>query len=304
MGLCYHTTLGRQGARRQVSVRVNRRQARSLSSIGGNLDLKLRGRFALVTGSTSGIGAAIAHALAVEGATVVVHGRSEARATAVVESIQKASGSAEWVVGDLSTDEGARKVIEHALARVERIDILVNNVGGPVEGKVSFFDTTLPEWVDSFSGNALSAIRMIHGLVPAMKSRGWGRVIQISSRNGISPHANMPSYGAAKAAMNNFTLGLSKELAFSGVTSNAVMPGLTYTKQLDSYLQQTARQQGFGNDLEKAMDYVLKNIVRQTVSRLGDVNDIANYVCYLASPLSDFMTGTVVRIDGGSTPTV
>jgi len=91
-------------------------------------------------------------------------GRSEARATAVVESIQKRERSAEWVVGDLSTDEGARKVIEHALARVERIDILVNNGRGPVEGKVSFFDTTLPRMVDSFSGNALSAIRMIHGL--------------------------------------------------------------------------------------------------------------------------------------------
>ncbi len=268
------------------------------------MDLKLIGRTALVTGSTSGIGAAIAEALAREGAIVVVHGRSEERAKAVVGKITAAGGTAHPALGDLATDEGAKSVINQALAAVQRIDILVNNVGGSVEGKVSFFDTTLAEWAESYNSNTLAAIRMIHGLVPAMKERGWGRVIQVSSRNGISPHANMPSYGAAKAAMNNFTLGLSKELAFSGVTSNAVMPGLIYTRQLDQFFRDIARHQNWGDDLEKAKDHVLKNVVRQTVSRLGEVNDIANYVCYLASPLSDFMTGTIGRIDGGSTPTL
>ncbi|AUT66679.1 SDR family NAD(P)-dependent oxidoreductase [Paraburkholderia terrae] len=268
------------------------------------MDLQLVGRTALVTGSTSGIGAGIAGALAREGATVVVHGRSEARASAVVEEIRGAGGTAYYALGDLSTDKGANSVIEYSLATAGQIDILVNNVGGPVEGKAAFFDTTLPEWVESFNSNALAAIRMIHGLVPAMRSRGWGRVIQISSRNGISPHANMPSYGASKAAMNNFTLCLSKELAFSGVTSNAIMPGLIYTQQLSHFLQDIAQRQGWGDDIEKAKEHVLKNVVRQTVSRLGMPNDIANYVCYIASPLSDFLTGTVVRIDGGSTPTL
>src|SRR5437868_15431673 len=109
----------------------------------------------------------------------------------------------------------------------------------------------------------------------------------------------MPSYGAAKAATNNFTLGLSKELAFSGVTSNAIMPGLIYTAQLDHFLRDIAAREGWGEDIERAKGHVLKNVVRQTVSRLGEVADIANYVCYVASPLSDFMTGSVVRIDGG-----
>lgn len=268
------------------------------------MDLKLNGRAALVTGSTSGIGAAIAQTLAREGAVVIVQGRSEERAKAVVAKIVSAGGKGYCALGDLGTGEGAKSVIDQALVAAKQIDILVNNVGGPIEGKVSFFDTTLPEWAEAFNTNALAAIRMIQGLVPAMKARGWGRVIQISSRNGISPHANMPSYGASKAAVNNFTLGLSKELAFSGVTSNAVMPGLTYTPQLDRYFQHIALRHNFGADIEKAKDYVLKNVVRQTVSRFGDVGDIANYVCYLASPLSDFMTGTVVRIDGGSTPTL
>lgn len=268
------------------------------------MDLKLAGRNALVTGSTSGIGAGIAIALAREGATVVVHGRSEARAKSVVEQIVEAGGKAHPALGDLGNDDGANAVIEQALGAVKQIDILVNNVGGPVEGKVSFFDTTLAEWADSYNGNALAAVRMIQGLVPAMKARGWGRVIQITSRNAISPHANMPSYGGAKAAMNNFTLGLSKELAFTGVTSNAVMPGLIYTQQLDHFLRDIAKHQGWGEDLERAKEHLLKNLVRQTVERLGEVNDIANYVCYVASPLSDFMTGSIVRIDGGSTPTL
>jgi NAD(P)-dependent dehydrogenase (short-subunit alcohol dehydrogenase family) len=114
----------------------------------------------------------------------------------------------------------------------------------------------------------------------------------------------MPSYGAAKAAMNNFTLSLSKELAFSGVTVNAIMPGLIYTQQLDQFLRDLADQHGWGDDLDRAREHLLANICRQTVRRLGQVEDIANYASYLASPLSDFMTGTVLRIDGGSTPTL
>lgn len=268
------------------------------------MELNLTGKRALVTGSTAGIGAAIAEALAREGVTVVVNGRAEDRARAVVDRIVGAGGAAHCAIGDVGSEEGAKAVVDQALGAVEQIDILVNNVGRPDEGKASWFDTTVVEWASAYNDNTLAAVRMIHALVPAMKARGWGRVIQISSRNGISPHANMPSYGAAKAAMNNFTLGLSKELAFSGVTCNAVMPGLVHTQMLDQFLRDIAQREGFGEDTGKARDHLLKNQVRQTVGRLGEPNDIANYVCYLASPVSDFMTGTVVRIDGGSTPTL
>lgn len=268
------------------------------------MDLKLLGYTALVTGSTSGIGAGIARRFAAEGVNVVIHGRSDERAKQIVDEITAAGGMACYVLGDLETDAGATSVIEQSLSAVGKIDILVNNVGGPVEGKVSFFDTSVQEWSDSLNANTLAAIRMIHGLVPAMRERGWGRVIQVSSRNSISPHANMPSYGAAKAAMNNFTLSLSKELAFSGVTSNGIMPGLIYTQQLDHFLRDIATQQGWGDDIDRARTHLLQNICRQTVSRLGQVEDIANYTVFLASPLNDFVTGTVLRIDGGSTPTV
>jgi len=267
------------------------------------MDLKLTGKYALVTGSTSGIGAGVAEGLAREGVVVVIHGRSAERSATVADRIRDAGGSAHVALGDLETDAGAKAVIDQALQAVPQIDILVNNIGGPVEGRLSFFDTTVDEWIDSYNSNAVAGIRMIHQLVPAMRDRGWGRVIQISSRNSISPHNNMPSYGAAKAATNNFSLGLSKELAFTGVTSNAIMPGLIYTQQLDTFLENIANRQMEG-DIEKAKDFVLKNICRQTVSRLGIVEDIAHYVCFLASPNADFITGTVLRIDGGSTPTV
>jgi 3-oxoacyl-[acyl-carrier protein] reductase len=147
-------------------------------------------------------------------------------------------------------------------------------------------------------------VRLIRAFVPEMRDRRWGRVIQISSRNAISPHPQFGGYGAAKAAMNNLTLSLSKALAGTGVTSNGVMPGLIDTPQLDSWFLETARRQAGSDDPQVGREHVLKNVVHQTVDRLGQPKDIAAAVCYLASPLSDFMTGTTFRIDGGATPTV
>ncbi|AKF04529.1 SDR family NAD(P)-dependent oxidoreductase [Sandaracinus amylolyticus] len=268
------------------------------------MDLQLEDRVALVTGSTAGIGAAIAEGLAREGATVVVHGRSQERAEAVVERIRIAGGTAHVALGDLRGDEGARAVLDQVRAVVDRVDILVNNVGGSDTSKGSWLDTTLDEWSDAYDANTLAAVRLVRALVPAMKARGWGRVIQISSRNAISPYANMPAYGAAKAALNNMTLSLSKELAFTGVTANAVMPGLIETDQVTQFLRGIAAREGWGEDLARAREHLLANVARQTVRRLGRPEDVAAYVCYVASPLSDFMTGSVVRIDGGSTPTL
>jgi len=128
--------------------------------------------------------------------------------------------------------------------------------------------------------NTIAAVRLVHAFTPAMKERGWGRLIQVSSRTAISPHANLPTYGAAKAALNNVTLSLSKELAGTGVTSNGIMPGLIYTPQLNKWFIETAQRQG-SDDPEFGKQYALKNIIHQTVGRL----DIAAAVCFLASPL-------------------
>ncbi|MGZ2506013.1 SDR family NAD(P)-dependent oxidoreductase [Rhizobium leguminosarum] len=268
------------------------------------MDMQLAGKRALITGSTSGIGAECARMLAAEGVSVVVNGRNSDRAQALVAEISGAGGKAKIAMGDVTSNRGCADVVNAANAAFGGIDILVNNVGNPTkESHPSWFDASLDEWIADFHQNTVAAVRLIHAFAPAMKAQRWGRLIQISSRNAISPHALFPSYGAAKAGLNNLTLSLSKELAGTGVTSNGVMPGLIYTPQLDQWFAETARQQG-SDDPEVGKQFVLKNIIHQTVNRLGVPKDIATAVCFLASPLTDFMTGTTFRIDGGSTPTV
>src|SRR5882757_6026414 len=260
------------------------------------MDMLLKEKRALIAGSTSGIGEQCARVLAGEGVSVVINGRSADRAAAVMEEIRKVGGEAKFVLGDVTTEDGSNAVIEGAKSAFDSIDILVNNVGNPTQ-------ESHYSWFDAYHQNTIAAVRLVHAFTPAMKERGWGRLIQVSSRNAISPHTNLPTYGAAKAALNNVTLSLSKELAGTGVTSNGIMPGLIYTPQLDKFFIETAQRQG-SDDPEFGKQYVLKNIVHQTVSRLGQPMDIAAAVCFLASPLTDFMTGTTFRIDGGSTPTV
>jgi NAD(P)-dependent dehydrogenase (short-subunit alcohol dehydrogenase family) len=200
--------------------------------------------------------------------------------------------------------DGAEAVIKEAEQAFDGIDILVNNAGGSNAAKASgWFETPIEDWAGSYRRNTLPAVRLAQAFVPGMRERKWGRVIQISSRNAISAYAQFGPYGAAKAALNNLTLSLSKALAGTGVTSNGIMPGLIYTPLVDPWFKTLARQLG-SEDLEVGKDFALKNVLQQTVTRLGQPKDIAAAVCFIASPLSDFMTGTTFRIDGGATPTV
>jgi len=268
------------------------------------MDLQLAGKRALVTGSTSGIGAEIARMLALEGVKVVVHGRDRSRADRVVADIEARGGQAAAALGDLMTADGVQAVIKATQQAVGHVDILVNNAGGSNSSTVSgWFETPVDEWTESYRQNALPAVRLAQALVPAMRERGWGRVIQISSRNAISAYPQFGPYGAAKAALNNLTLSLSKALAGTGVTCNGIMPGLIYTPLVDPWFKALAKQLG-SDDPQVGQDFALKNVVQQTVARLGQPIDIAVAVCFIASPLSDFMTGTTFRIDGGATPTV
>lgn len=268
------------------------------------MDLQLADKRALVTGSTSGIGAEIARMLALEGVKVVVHGRDRGRAQAVVTTIEARGGQAAVALGDLMTAAGVEAVITATEQAFGSVDILVNNAGGSNSATASgWFDTPMEEWIESYRHNTLPVVRLAQAFVPAMRQRGWGRVIQISSRNAISPYAQFGPYGAAKAAMNNLTLSLSKALAGTGVTSNGIMPGLIYTPLVDPWFKALAQQLG-SDDPQIGRDFALKHVLQQTVARLGQPRDIAVAVCFIASPLSDFMTGTTFRIDGGATPTV
>jgi 3-oxoacyl-[acyl-carrier protein] reductase len=268
------------------------------------MDLRLQGRRALVTGSSSGIGAGIAKVLAAEGVTVVVHGRDAERLAAVAADVGAGGATVASALGDLATDEGADAVAGAALEAFGGIDILVNNAGGSSEEEAkSWFQVPLDEWAKTYQKNVIAAGRLIHHFAPAMKERGWGRIIQISSMAGMIPTSAQPDYGPSKAAMVNMSLGLSKALANSGVTVNTVSPGMIRTPGLEDFLRQFADKRGWGDDLAKAADYILKG-TGQSVNRVGEVEDVAYAVAWLASPLADFVNGINIHMDGGASSAI
>jgi NAD(P)-dependent dehydrogenase (short-subunit alcohol dehydrogenase family) len=267
------------------------------------MDLQLQGKRALVTGSSSGIGAGIAKMLSDEGVSVVITGRNAERTAKVAAGIAAGGGKVVSVVGDLATDEGAAVVGKAALEAFGGIDILINNAGGSSEEeKKSWFEVDLGEWVGSYQKNVIAAGRLIHQMAPAMRERGWGRIIQIASAAGTIPTSAQPDYGPAKAAMINMSLGLSKALSGSGVTVNTVTPGMIMTEGLMDFLKVFSAKRGW-EGTDKAADYILKGC-GQTVNRIGQVEDIAFAVTYLASPLAGFVNGVNMHLDGGGTSNI
>ncbi len=268
------------------------------------MDLQLTGKRALVTGSSSGIGVGIARLLADEGALVVVTGRNEERTAKVASDLSERGATVVSALGDLSTDEGADHVASVALEAFGGIDILINNAGGGYEGEsLSWFDVPLDEWAATFQKNVVAAGRLIHHLVPGMKERGWGRVIQISSGAGMIPTSAQPDYGPSKAALVNLSMGLSKALASTGVTVNTVSPGMIMTEGVMDFLRFFADKRGWGDDTDRAAEYVLKGC-GQTVNRIGQVEDVAFAVAMLVSPLGGFMNGINIHLDGGGTASI
>lgn len=264
------------------------------------MDLQLQGKRALVTGSNSGIGAAIAGYLASEGVAVVVHGRNAERAQKVATAISERGGRVAVALGDLAVEAQAFAVADAALEAFGGIDILVNNAGGSSkEEEKSWFKVPLAEWEKTYQKNVMAAGRLIHRLVPPMRERGWGRVIQIATMAATIPTSAQPDYGPAKAGMLNQAMGLSKNLAGTGVTVNSISPGMIRTPGLQNFLEVFASKRGW-NDVQQAEDYILKG-TGQTVHRVGEPQDVAYAVAYLASPVADFVNGINLHMDGGGT---
>jgi NAD(P)-dependent dehydrogenase (short-subunit alcohol dehydrogenase family) len=282
------------------------------------MDLQLDGKRALVTGSSSGIGAATARVLAAEGAAVVVHGRDRDRTNRVTEEINAAGGSAIAVVGDLSTDYGATQVCDAIESHLRGIDILVNNAGGgggrsPARGETPGFLELLPEdWVGAYEHNVVAAVRMIRRFAPGMVERGWGRIIQTGSVTATAPVGTMNDYAAAKAAIVNLSVGLSRALAHTGVTANTVSPGLVLTPQtLDEnshkkpWVKAYARSRGWDETLRaEELEQRWAREWNVPAGRGGRVENITSIIAVLASPLGAFVTGANIRVDGGQNPTV
>lgn len=272
------------------------------------MKLKLEGKRALVTGSNTGAGKGIATVLAQEGATVVIHGRKRDRAEQVADEITRSGGSAVVAIGDLTTSEGCSTVTDVVQAAIGGIDILVNNIGGldsSGNDVLGWFDVKPEQWSGSLEQNLLGAVRLIHAFVPAMRERGWGRVINISSGGATLPTAIVPNYNAAKAAINNMTVSLSKELARSGVTVNTISPGIMHTEMTERLLDQLAPVYGWGNDYDERISALMQSgVLSVTTADLGHPADLGALVAFVASPLAAFITGANYRFDGGGALTV
>jgi len=261
------------------------------------MDLRLAGKRALVTGSSSGLGEAIVKLLAAEWVAVVVHGRDESRANAVAEAIHTAGGKAEVALGDLATDSGADAVVSAALAN-GAIDILVNNAG--VLPRPSWMEGTSELWAQTYNSNVIFAVRMIQRLVPQMRERHWGRVIQIGGGLSQQPQATGPQYSATLAARHNLAVSLARELKDSGVTSNVVAPGAIFTEAGRPTLARMAAAHNWGETDEEIEHNAAQAIAPNDVGRFGRPEEIAAAVAYLASPLADYVSGATLRVDGGT----
>jgi 3-oxoacyl-[acyl-carrier protein] reductase len=269
------------------------------------MDLQLDGKIALVTGSSKGIGAAIAHGLAREGATVIVHGRDVEQAHAVAKQIEEAGGTAHVVTGDLTEATQVDAMLAVAQSVAGSIDILVNNAGGS-GGSSDWSTTEATAWASAYDANVLAAVRMAKAVLPSMRYAKWGRIINISSLAGLMPPAVNPDYSAAKAAMLTMSVSMAKAVASEGVTVNTVSPGTIHSEKLDGKFREVARTRGIALDApwNEVEATVLPLIAEVPVGRVGTLQEIADAVAFLASPRASYITGSNLRLDGGMLPTI
>jgi NAD(P)-dependent dehydrogenase (short-subunit alcohol dehydrogenase family) len=257
------------------------------------MDLKLRGKRALITGSTAGIGFAIARGLARERAEVIVNGRTEEKVAEAVRRITSEMGSnATGIAADLSSAEGVNRLLE----RAGRIDILINNVG--IFEPVPFVEISDQDWFRFFELNVMSGVRLSRALLPGMLRRDWGRIIFISSESGVQIPAEMVHYGVTKTAQLALSRGIAESVAGSGVTVNAVLPGPTRSDGVVDFLGKVAAEH---NADQAAVEAEFLRTMRPSslVRRFAEPEEVANLVVFLAGEGSSATTGAALRVDGG-----
>jgi len=258
------------------------------------MDLQLKGQRALVTGSTAGIGFAIAQSLAAEGAHVVVNGRSADSVARGLHKLRAAvpAGSFDGVVADAATVEGCATLV----AKSGELDILVNNMG-IFEPKA--FETIPDEdWFRLFETNVMSGVRLSRAALPGMKARNRGRIVFISSESGICPPAEMVHYGMTKSAQLSVSRGLAETCAGTAVTVNSVLPGPTLTEGARAFFETLAAQQGQSFD-EAVKAFFATARPTSLIQRFATPEEVAAMVTYVCSPLSSATNGAALRVDGG-----
>ncbi|WP_338839134.1 SDR family oxidoreductase [Flavobacterium ginsenosidimutans] len=263
------------------------------------MDLKLEGKKAFISGSTQGIGFAIAQQLLAEKAEVVINGRNEEKTKTAVQKLQAEFPNAK--VSGINADFGKKDEIDALLNKLTNIDILINNVG--VFDLKNFEDLTDEDWYKIFEINVMSSIRLSKKLLPKMLEKKTGRIIFISSESGVNIPGNMIHYGMTKAAMTAVSNGLSKLTIGTEVTVNTILGGPTYSDGVASAIEQIAAMQNLEVEQMKSI------IVQQTnphslLQRFIEPSEIASLVAYLSSPLSLATNGASLRADGGVLKTI
>jgi NAD(P)-dependent dehydrogenase (short-subunit alcohol dehydrogenase family) len=258
------------------------------------MNLKLTNKLALVTGSTAGIGRAIATSLAAEGARVIVNGRSRESVDAAVAEIISATGNnnIHGFAGDLGTAAAAADVAK----QYPDVEILVNNLG--IFEPKPFEEIPDEDWMRFFEVNVLSGVRLARLYLPAMKRRNWGRIIFISSESAVQIPAEMIHYGTTKTAQLAVSRGLAESLAGTEITVNSILPGPTKSRGVGDFVSGLAEQQG------KSFEEVEKEFFKEArptslIKRFATPEEVASLVTYVASPLASATTGAALRVDGG-----
>ncbi|MFI0239903.1 SDR family NAD(P)-dependent oxidoreductase [Streptomyces sp. NPDC016845] len=255
--------------------------------------IDLKGRNALVTGSTQGIGAAIATGLARAGARVGVNGRSAGRVEEAIAELAARTPGAELVpvVADVATEEGARSAAE----ALPEVDILVNNLG--IFGSAEPLEISDDEWRRYFEVNVLAGVRLTRLFLPGMMERGWGRVQYIASDSAVVVPAEMIHYGMSKTALLSVSRGFAKRAAGTGVTVNSVLAGPTHTGGVEDFVYELVDRNLPWDEAQRA--FMREHRPQSLLQRLIEPEEIANMVVYLSSDQASATTGGAVRVDGG-----
>ena len=258
------------------------------------MDLRLNDKVALVTGSTAGIGLAIARSLAAEGAHVFVNGRTQERVDAAVSAIraQAATTKVDGIVADFSSSAGPEAVI----AKLPAVDVLVNNVG--IFEPKPFAEIPDADWFRFFEINVMSGVRLSRHYLAGMLKKNWGRILFISSESAVQIPPEMVHYGMTKTAQVAVARGIAESVAGTGVTANSILPGPTESEGVGTFVEAMAKQQ---NKSKEVIEREFFELVRPSslLKRFATVDEVAALATYVASELSSATNGAALRVDGG-----
>ena len=263
------------------------------------MKIDLTGKTALVTGSTAGIGLAIAKGLAGTGAEVVINGRSQAKVEAAVAALVKAvpGAKARGVAADVSTADGVKALV----AALPDVDILINNAG--IFEPKGFFDIPDEDWTRFFDVNVMSGVRLSRAYMQNMLKRNWGRIVFISSESGLNIQREMIHYGMSKTAQLAISRGLAELTKGTAVTVNSVLPGPTMSEGVETFVKDLAKQNGQSVD-EAAKDFVKQHRSTSLIQRFASVEEIANMVVFVSSKEASVTNGAALRAEGGIVQTI